>query len=168
MRYSVTQISRGDEGTRQTLGRMKALVNRSLVLPVVRGTAVGIMRPVVPRDRVGQIEAVRGFLTERVQFLRDPVGIELLHSPDWLLREIQGRYYVTADCDDVAILGAALGKAAGLKARFVAVAFYDPVAPYSHVWTELFDGGQWRDLDVTRKSQDLASKGISRRLVYPV
>lgn len=168
MRYSVTQISRGDEGTRQTLQKMKRLVNGSLVLPIVRGTAVNVMRPVVPRDRAGQVAAVRGFLTERVQFLRDPVGVELLHSPDWLLREIQARYYVTGDCDDVAILGAALGKAAGLKARFVAVAFYDPVAPYAHVWTDLFDGDQWRDLDVTRKNQDLASKGISRRLIFPV
>jgi transglutaminase-like putative cysteine protease len=66
------------------------------------------------------------------------------------------------------MLGAALGKAAGIKARFVAVAFYDPVAPYSHVWAELFDGVEWRDLDVTRKSQDLSAKGISRRLVFPV
>jgi transglutaminase-like putative cysteine protease len=147
---------------------MKRLVNGSLAAPMVRGTAVNIMRPVVPRDRVGQVEAVRSFLTERVQFLRDPVGVELLHSPEWLLREIQARYYVTGDCDDVAILSAALGKAAGLKARFVAVAFYDPVAPYAHVWTDLFDGDQWRDLDVTRKSQNLASKGISRRLIFPV
>jgi hypothetical protein len=168
MKVSVDRISRGDEGTRQTLAKMKRLVNGSLAAPMVRGTAVNIMRPVVPRDRVGQITALRCFLDERVQFLRDPVGVELLHSPDWLLREIQARYYVTGDCDDVAILGAALGKAAGLKARFVAVAFYDPVAPYAHVWTDLFDGDQWRDLDVTRKSQNLASKGISRRLIFPV
>ena len=168
MRYAVSNIARGDAGTRETLVRMRSLVNKSLVLPIVRGTAVGIVRPVVPRDRSGQIAAIRRFLGERIQFLRDPVGVELLHSPDWMLQEIGIRYYVTVDCDDVAILGAALGKAVGLKARFVAVAFYDPVAPYSHVWVELFDGGHWRDLDVTRKTQDLASKGISRHLTFPV
>lgn len=168
MRYAVADIARGDAGTRETLQRMRSLVNRSLAIPVVRGTAVNLMRAVVPRARGEQIRAVRRFLTDRVQFLRDPVGVELLHDPVWLLREIQTRYYVTVDCDDVAILGAALGKAAGLKARFVAVAFYDPVAPYSHVWAELFDGDQWRDLDVTRKTQDLADKGISRRLIFPV
>lgn len=168
MRYAVSEIARGDAGTQQTLVKMRSLVNRSLALPIVRGTAVAIVRSVVPRDRSGQIAAIRAFLTERVQFLRDPVGVELLHSPDWMLREVASRYYVTVDCDDVAILGAALGKAAGIKARFVAVAFYDPVAPYSHVWTELFDGSKWRELDVTRKSQDLADKGISRQKVFPV
>lgn len=168
MRYAVSDIARGDAGTQQTLQRMRSLVNRSLALPIVRGTAVALVRSVLPRDRSGQVRCIRSFLGERIQFLRDPVGVELLHDPVWLLREIQTRYYVTVDCDDVAILGAALGKSAGLKARFVAVAFYDPVAPYAHVWAELFDGDQWRDLDVTRKTQDLSAKGISRRLIFPV
>lgn len=168
MRYAVSEIPGGDAGTVVTLGKMRSLVNRSLVLPIVRGAAVSIVRLVVPRDRRGQVAAIRRFLNERVQFLRDPVGVELLHTPDWLLRDIKARYYTNADCDDVAMLGAALGKAVGLKARFVAVAFYDPVAPYSHVWAELFDGDRWGDVDVTRTVQDLSSKGISRRKVVNV
>lgn len=168
MRYAVTQIPRGDAGTTATLHKMRRLVNDSLPLPLVRGTAVNIIRQAVPRDRRGQIALIRAFLIERVQFVRDPVGVELLHSPEWLLRDIAARYYTNADCDDVAILGAALGKAVGLKARFIAVAFHDPVAPYSHVWAELFDGDRWGELDVTRTVQDLSSKGISRRQTYRV
>lgn len=168
MRYAVTSIERGDSGTYVTLRKMRELVNRSLALPIVRGTAVELARRVPPRQRRAQIEAIREFLTERVQFLRDPVGVELLHAPDLLLRWIAERYYVTVDCDDVAMLGAALGKAMGLKARFRAVAFLDPNAPYSHVWTELFDGEQWRDLDVTRKYQDASVRAISRDLIYMV
>lgn len=168
MRYALTQIPRGDAGTAVTLRKMASLVNQSIAKPVVRGTAVNIVRSVVPRDRRGQVQAIRQFLAERVQFVRDPVGVELLHAPDFLLRDVATRYYASADCDDVAMLGAALGKSVGLRARFIAVAFYDPVAPYSHVWAELFDGDRWGELDVTRTVQNLSSKGISRRKVYSV
>jgi hypothetical protein len=82
--------------------------------------------------------------------LSDPSGVELLHDPVLLLEDIRERGQARGDCDDVAVLGAALGGAMGLSARFVVVGFRGPNEPFEHVWTELYDGTTWRELDVTR------------------
>jgi transglutaminase-like putative cysteine protease len=63
---------------------------------------------------------------------------------------IAAQGYARGDCDDVAILGAALGKAAGFPARFVLLGFGGPMAPYQHVFTEIGTRQGWMNLDVTR------------------
>lgn len=87
------------------------------------------------------------------RFVRDPTGIELLHRPERLLDQIAAGGYAIGDCDDAAILGAALGKAVGFSARFVVLGFFGPRGPFSHVYTELWTGTGWRELDITRTPQ---------------
>jgi hypothetical protein len=42
----------------------------------------------------------------------------------------------------------------GLPSRFRVIGFDpNPAGLYSHVYTEVCDGGGWRDLDVTRPEQ---------------
>jgi transglutaminase-like putative cysteine protease len=82
------------------------------------------------------------------------------------LREYPGKILV--DCDDAAILMAALGESIGIPARLVAVAFFDPGADFSHVWTELFDGDRWRVIDPTRGSQPLDMRLVTRIMMLDV
>jgi len=143
-------IPDGDDGTFTVVDRMVELVRARIAHPVVRRAAVDLANTVPAQHLAGQVAAVRKFLERRVPFLSDPSGVELLHDPVLLLEDIRERGTARGDCDDVAVLGAALGGALGLSARFVVVGFRGPNEPFEHVWTELHDGTAWRELDVTR------------------
>lgn len=146
----------GDLGTYLTLGQMRAMVLREFMLPDVRLCASRIAGP-YGSDGAAQAVAIRAWLEDHVAFLRDPDGVEMLHGPAWQVRRALTQGVVYVDCDDVAVLAAALGKAAGLKARFVVVGFGSPKAPFRHVWTELAAPGSrhWIECDITRPAQGL-------------
>lgn len=162
-------IGFGDYGAAQTLTRMAELVNRSLRVPLVVETANGIAATVPPRDYVAIAQAIRAWLQRHFRFVRDPLGVELLRDPEYQLRQWMTQGFITGDCDDAALLGAALGKAVGIGARFVAVGFQDN-GPLLHVFTVLTgyrDGGIGSlgagvDLDVTRP---LRTAAVIRRRV---
>jgi Transglutaminase-like superfamily len=150
----------GDYGSAQTLDRMRELVNRSLSVPLVVETANGIAALSPPRDYLSIARAIRAWMARNFRFVRDPVGVELLRDPDYQLRQYMTYGYITGDCDDAAILGAALGKAVGIGARFVAVGFRE-AGPLTHVFAVLTGGkdggigslGPGVELDVTRPQQ---------------
>ena len=168
MPFTTTPLAGGDEGTRQTVQRMIDMTRDARANPIVRNQAVSLARGVLPRDTVGQIRAIRDFLREHVHFLADQIDVEWLHRPADLLVDIERRYYVMADCDDVAMLGASLGGAIGLPARFVIIGFFRENAPMSHVYTELFDGQVWRELDTTRTiSETERRRLVSREWFVP-
>lgn len=95
---------------------------------------------------------IRAFLEERVQFHFDPPGVELIRTPAYMLAEIGEAGGTEGDCDDVAVLGAALGMAAGLGARYVLVGL-TPGEPFEHVYTELVTASGPVELDTTRPAQ---------------
>lgn len=144
---------------------MRAMVYREFVNPTVRLTASEITAG-FGSDGVEQAHAIRDWLENRTEFLRDPDGIEMLHGPVWQVQQIRKYGVVRVDCDDVAMLSAALGKSVGLRARFVVVAFDNAKAPYRHVWTELAPrkNAAWVDMDITRPAQGLPFNRISRVL----
>ena len=171
IRTTRTESPHDDRGTKSMLNGMKRLVERSFVQPVVRETAVSIVRSRhLERDYTAQIAALRNWLKQHVVFLRDPRGAELRYDPVMILRTMAAQGQANIDCDDAATLAAALGRSIGLKARFVAVAFLDKRAGFSHVWAELsapVGPEVWYEMDVTRQAQQLPFNLISRTMVVP-
>jgi hypothetical protein len=144
-----------DIGTYFTIATMRAMVYAEFLTPAVRLTASDIVGGIGGKDGVSQAHAIRGWLDEHTEFLRDPDGVEMLHGPAWQVNQIRRNGIVRLDCDDVAMLAAALGKAIGLRARFVVIGFG---GAYRHVFTELSPRGNppvWVDMDTTRESQNL-------------
>jgi len=159
-----------DFGTYLTVGAMRAMVTHDYMLPEVRLTATDIVRGLGGQDGFAQAHAIREYVEQHTEFLRDPDMVEMLHAPVWQLRQIRQRGLVQVDCDDVAMLAAALGKAVGLRARFVAVGFHNTRAPYRHVWAELSPRAvnAWVDVDTTRPAQGLDGLRISRAITKDV
>ncbi|MGE0347385.1 MAG: transglutaminase family protein [Gemmatimonadales bacterium] len=143
-------IPTGSLGIELTIFRMRRLVRGALGSPLLAETAAGIVAG--SGSSVEAAERIRAFLELVVEFTPDPDGSELLKSPRYMLREIQELGRVRGDCDDVAILGAALGRAVGLPARFVLLAFVHG-APFEHVYTELLTADGWLELDTTKPHQ---------------
>lgn len=150
----------GDTQTAATLDLMASLARQGATDPAVISTAVGIVRWIVPENRLEYWRAIREWLEGHVLYITDPegpIGTEVIRGPRWLLREIVETGIARGDCDDVAVLGAALGRALGMPARFVVVAFGGSRS-YTHVYTELATPGGWADLDVHRPP---GSEGLS-------
>lgn len=145
-------IFSGDLGAMQTLRRMRRIVNASLHDALVIETARGIVEDagVLGRDQAGKFLAIRQWMADHLSFVPDPLGVELLSTPRYMLSRIREQQFVSGDCDDAAILGAALGKAVGLPAKFRVLAFGRPQRPFQHVYTLLLVRGRWANLDTTR------------------
>lgn len=157
------RIPRGDAGTIATLGHMRRLANRGVRHPLTVGLAGRIVEG-AGGNRRAQARSLRSWLASTIEFQADPYRVELLRTVPEMLTEIRSRGFGAYDCDDVAILGAALGKAAGLPARFAVLGFLHPSFPYRHVYTEL-DGDGWVELDITRP---LRLPPVARAMVMEV
>jgi len=152
----------------QTVRRMRRLAISGQADPDVRRLALRITDGFRGQDALGMIGAIRGWMSEHIMFTRDPRKHELLIAPKILVRSLRNpanHGILRIDCDDVAILGAALAGAVGLDARFVVVAYLskNPGAP-RHVWAELSPPMQkrWHEVDVTRDFQGLPPQSAIR------
>lgn len=144
-------VPHGDNGTRATLKAMRAVVRAALARPLVIETAHRIARGLPARDMRARALAVRSWLAAHFHFERDPSGVELLRTPEYQLRQLARDGVITGDCDDAAILGAALYAALGGRAALRAVSFR-PRSPFTHVYAILTPQSKHASvsLDVTK------------------
>jgi transglutaminase-like putative cysteine protease len=169
MRGFLSSIPDGDAGTYATVQAMRALARRDALDPTVRMATSATVQG-VPFDRgAAHAGLIRRWIEPRVYFLADPLYAEALHAPAWQIRQILTRGVIGVDCDDVAMLAAAMGLSIGLKARYVLAGFGSPQAPFRHVWTELsaVQRPQWIAIDPTRPAQGLPAT-VSRRITVEV
>lgn len=131
---------------------MRRIVRAEYFAPIVRLTAENIVRG-AGAERRGQVGLLRSWLIEHTRFVRDPIDLERVVTPKVQLARIRATGTALGDCDDVAVLAAALGMAVGLRARFVVIGR----APhrFEHVFTVLGDGRRWWELDITRSEQGI-------------
>lgn len=141
-----------DASVSRTLRRMRDKVRSCIASdPFTVQTANDVIRAVRPRDRAGQIDAITDWLDHAFRYVNDPVGVELLRDPATQFRQIRRDGFTQGDCDEAAMLSAALGMANGIPARFRALAFYRPDAPYTHVVADLQGpDGLWYPIDITK------------------
>ncbi len=157
----------GDFGSRQTLGKMRGLVNAALSQPLVVNSAKSIVAYCSAGDVECQAMQIGRWLAEHFQFVRDPFGVELLHEPRYMLQVIEARAFFQGDCDDAAVLGAALAKAVGLRARFRAIGFRRG-GLLSHVIADVMTPRGWVQYDVTRPAQFTRLPQVARTLIVEV
>lgn len=152
---SSVQIGWGDAGVYDTLSLMRGLVVEGLQsFAVVEFARVLAVRAGVRRQYV-QALAIQSFLRRTWRFVEDDRQTEMLADPQTLLAMFQRHGVIAGDCDEVAILGAALGRAIGLRAEFIVLAFPsdDPneADRFAHVYAVLLTDDDRRvNLDVTR------------------
>lgn len=111
---------------------------------LVRRMTEEIVRRVQPKDYLGEILAIRYWVTEFVRYTNDPLHVELVRDPQALIEEIIRHGVVTADCDEIAELIATMCLQLGRVAEFVVVGFGD-AGVYSHVFARVKEprSAQW-------------------------
>jgi transglutaminase-like putative cysteine protease len=99
-------------------------------------------------DPESRVAALAAWVRDRFLYTPDPLGLELLTDPTTHAQAVLRRGLTFGDCDDAAAFVAALGKAGGIPAKLVAVA-YRPTAPLSHVYATLRTPRGWAIVDPT-------------------
>lgn len=91
-------------------------------------------------DYNGEILALYYDVCQNIRYMKDPLGVEMVQTPQRTLKVRSG------DCDDMATLLAAMLLAAGHRPRFCLVGFR-PGGPPTHVYVEVAVPGGWKTLD---------------------
>jgi len=136
---TLSGLPRGDAGVKHTLHVMRSLVRQFKKNLPLRELALSIVQPLPGKAWSREVAALQRWVQTNIRYVKDIRGVETVHAPDKLLLIRQG------DCDDQAVLLAAMLETLGHPSRFVAVGF-SPFA-YSHVLTETKIGDKWVALE---------------------
>ncbi len=138
-------LSSGHQGTYETVSQIRRLVQEGRVDPLIRRTAVRVVRQAgaAPRDTLAEAEALFEFVRNRLVFTRDPVGVEQLTTARGLLLD-----HDDADCDEYTTLLCSLATSIGIPARLKVVR-KGTSGPWRHIYSELAISGQWTPADPT-------------------
>lgn len=133
----------GDAGVALSVSTMKRLIDEPS--PILAETAAALTWG-SGGDPEEAARAIAEFVAARVLYVQDAWNGEVLRSPTYMLRRIERDGAAFGDCDDMATLAAALGRAAGFPARLILVGF-GAAEPYSHVYAELQTPAGWVTID---------------------
>jgi len=161
-----TGVPSGDGQTRATLAIMGRVARAAAINPRIVNVATDIVRHVPGREVERQVAELAAWARRSIEFLPDPLfDGDWIRTPAFLLDELAHYGRARGDCDDAAVLVAALGMAIGIPARFRAVAFR-PGGPFEHVWTELQTPAGWITVDPTRGPERM--RPITRKMIAEV
>lgn len=115
---------------------------RSLALKITRRVRKNINTGLPDLRNVDQIaNAIYKWITGNINYVRDPWDIERIQSPDVTIRQKAG------DCDDHAILSAALLQSLGIQTGFRIVSRTGRT--YDHIYTVFRSLQGWKSFDTT-------------------
>jgi len=148
-----------------TVKAMKALVVRGRRNIALRRLVEKICANLAEGDYTGEVLAINNFVKQRVRYMRDIDGIELVKTPEETLRSGSG------DCDDIATLLATLLTLAGNPVNFVIAAFQvvGGTPAFSHVFVEVTTPHGPITLDpVANRDTRKMINSMKAKLVVPV
>ncbi len=142
------------EGTEATLAFMNSWKDYYGTLPAIRSAALLIAGSQIDNDQAAQAAQLMRFVKECVVYQQDPVGSELIQSPDVMLAAIfdpAGNGTVAGDCDDHVILFVCLAESLGIACTIAGVK--TPGSEnYNHVIAVAHLEGRDVDVDLCAKT----------------
>ncbi len=150
-------LPNGDPGVKRTLDVMRALAIEGSKQLEVRDAAVAALHAYQARahDHLSQLDAIFRFVRDRIMFVNDMLGVEMLQGPR------KTREARAGDCDDRAILMVAMARAVGIFAdlRFKVIGA-DRSRPgrFSHVYVTARVRGKTIAMDPTYRNNRLGTE----------
>jgi hypothetical protein len=105
----------GAAGVRDTLRLMSQLVKGGKKSPIIMAKARALTQGLPQKDKTGEIYNIWKFVKDGIRYVRDVRNVETVNTPEQTLRSEAG------DCDDKALLTAALLESIGHPTAFWAI-----------------------------------------------
>lgn len=136
--------------------KIAELIKKSSENPYIRHWAELITESVKDRDEVGEIKSIFSFLQDKTRYVRDPLGVEYIQTPPYILGRIELGTKPGLDCDDYTTLGLSLLRSLGYP-TMIRLAGYGPSKDFSHVYGLVFSPKEdkWIVFDPIRKEKTL-------------
>jgi transglutaminase-like putative cysteine protease len=137
---------RSFKGPEDTISTMTEMVRgpRGERSMVVYAATQAVIRGLQPKDYLSEILAIRNFVAEKCRYCNDPASTELVRDPQHIIEEIAKHGRISADCDDIACVTAAMARQVGRDAEFITVGFGEP-GRFTHVFCRVLEpkSGKW-------------------------
>ena len=134
-------IPNGVPGIKVTLDLMAEMARRGRENWQVRRLAERIVSDIPQKDYLSELRAIHAFVRDNIRYTHDIRDVETLAPPELTIQRGVG------DCDDKALLVAALLESIGHPTRFVAVG--KKFNNYQHVLIEVNIRGMWIPVETT-------------------
>lgn len=157
MRYtsSLTSIPRGAKGTRMTLSAMEKMVEQGIRDPRVVLFAQELVRNGPEYGKAAELDSILRGVRRVMRYTPDPLGVETVKTPSFIVQEIKDRGRAVMDCDDASVLTAALVRSIGTPTRFKVIK--DSPTEFTHVYLEAFLDDGWVKVDPIARELSLGA-----------
>ena len=124
---------------------MRSLVEGAKRQDQFRRFVLGVVDGVRGRGFDDEIETVAEWVRDHITYRRDPYGVETFHTPLRLAKDARDGL-AAGDCDDQALMAAAMLETLGHRTRF---RVGGGARGWSHIWLEVYSGGSWVPIELT-------------------
>lgn len=128
----------------ETAEKIMRMALLSVQSPIVVNTARWLVRNLIDDNQhayasiVSEINVIYQFVQNHVRYTLDPVGVELVYSPEQLLQKIYEFGAWAEDCDSQLFLTLSLLLALGRSCRISIVSFEESMPEYyTHIFIEV-------------------------------
>lgn len=132
---TLISVPGGIAGVQRTLALMVDLVRTFKTDVNVNAFAVQLVHGCAPKDKRCELDTLQRFVRDQIRYVNDIDGVETLRTP------IQTLKLQAGDCDDKAVLLAALAATIGFATRFCAIGVRG--GDFSHVMAQARLGAGW-------------------------
>ena len=150
---TILPLPTGDAGVSLTLSHLRQFVTQAQTSELAHAAVQDALALTPEKSPQAEAAALLAWVRSRYRYTLDPVEVELVRDPRYLLRQIQTQGMFYGDCDDAATLLATLLETAGYPTRFVVQG--DVGDSYSHILVEVDLDGIWTAADVTNRNATL-------------
>ena len=150
---TILPLPTGDAGVSLTLSHLRQFVVQSQTSELAHAAVQDALALTPEKSPQAEAAALLAWVRSRYRYTLDPVEVELVRDPRYLLRQIQTQGMFYGDCDDASVLLAALLETAGYPTRFVVQG--DAGDSFAHVLVEVDLDGAWTAADLTNRSAAL-------------
>jgi hypothetical protein len=151
------KVGDGINGNLDTIEVMKKMAREFSRHDLVKRLATNILHynNIPSHHYLDESRAIGEFVKKHIRYVKDPVGTESLQAPDMMIRMMQDVGYSMGDCDDMALLTAALLMSVGIRPRFRAVRYKEGEGNFNHIYVVVYENNV----------ADSSSPGPIKRLV---
>lgn len=155
----------GDAGTDKTVSAMAAMTRAAAADPTFISFARELSARYGQKANLDVLYGIGKWVRSVWTFRRDPIGMELLVTPQRIVQDIQRTGTHVGDCDEASVLIASILMAIGFIARFVVVQRNPNAKMYDHVFVEVLFNNEWLALDGIAFGRDIffRSDGVRRK-----